>query len=171
MMVWTEISNVSAIITCILFLFYIAGSVWGLFRKKKYITTSVKLDYAENPENIDVFDLVVNKMAPEVVLLTSSCNISSIRIYNCEYDPQKNRFIRKKQCIDSKKNIPANTVLRIRCVVPEGIPENQIVITREDGLKEIFEIGADNSNVGEGVSIAGYRIKATIGACLYQILK
>lgn len=169
------ISNWSAIITCVLFIFYIIGHCWTLFKESKFGTTSVEIDYERKVDEIDDFDLVADDNAEEVILLKANTNIKKISLYNIKV---KTTPFLKRQCyindgrrIAYKNMIPAGETVKIRCVVPEGIPCNRIIIKRNDGIREEFLLGYDGRMEGKGVCPINYKVKKTVGAWFYYILR
>lgn len=169
------ISDWSAIITCILFLFYIIGHCWTLVKESRFGTASVEIDYERTMDDIDDFDLVADENAGEIVLLKANTNIRQIALFNVK---SKNSPIFKRlllvndgKSIDYKKMVPAGEIIKIKCVVPEGIPRNRIVIKRNDGIKEEFLLGYDGRMEGNGVAPTNYKVKRTIGAWVYYFLR
>ncbi len=169
------ISDWSALITCILFLFYIIGHCWALVKESRFGTASVEIDYERTMDDIDDFDLVADDNAGEIVLLKANTNIRQIALYNVK---SKNSPIFKRlllvndgKSIDYKKMVPAGEIIKIKCVVPEGIPRNRIVIKRNDGIKEEFLLGYDSRMEGNGVAPTNYKVKRTIGAWVYYFLR
>ena len=168
MMILGIIGEISAFITCLLFVFYLIGHIWLYRIESKFPTTSLEIDYTHGVNEIDQFDIVADENACEVLLLTSHKNLNSVELYKAVYTGRT--FQKQGKIISCVKDIPAGNSIRIKCVVPEGIPSHLLVIKRIDGIIETFAIGYDGRMEGNGVCATSYSITNTLISFMYYLV-
>ena len=124
---WTIISNVSSIVTCVAFLLYLAGHIWVVLKNKHTIYEKFTVIPYDSKINIEEEDntLIVDDNGCEFVL-ESEYGISNINIYKVDYDINSDgtlKLISRKQK-SSFSNLKEEKLF-IRCDLGEFIPTTQ----------------------------------------------
>lgn len=164
------VSDISAIITCVLFIFYIIGRIINIILDTQYREITARIDFERRIDEIDDYDLQTED-GNEIVLLKSNRNIKTIMLYKARYNERKGQLQKVGKCIDSCKKIEAGREIKIKCIVPEGIPINIVEVQRDDFIIERFAIGYDGRNEGEGVWLEEYKFKRTILSWIYYMVR
>lgn len=166
---WGIISNISAIVTCVAFILYLAGHIWVVV-KNKY-TLYEKLTVLPYDSKIDIEEedntVIVDDNGCEFVL-ESEYGISNINIYKVDYDINSDGTLkltsRKQKSSFSNLN---QEKLFIRCDLGEIIPTTQFEIKRSDYVMITFDIYESGRN-GQIIT-CNYKYKMTFKSFLYHL--
>lgn len=166
---WGIISNISAIVTCVTFILYLAGHIWVVV-KNKY-TLYEKLTVLPYDSKIDIEEedntVIVDDNGCEFVL-ESEYGISNINIYKVDYDINSDGTLkltsRKQKSSFSNLN---QEKLFIRCDLGEIIPTTQFEIKRSDYVMITFDIYESGRN-GQIIT-CNYKYKMTFKSFLYHL--
>ena len=169
---WQTISNISAIVTCFLFILYIVGHIWKVIvtRQTKYEKFEV-----QRFENDDEYDnvLILDEVGA-TFSLSSVYGIRNIKIYNVEYnyDDNGNIFLKSKELRTTYENLNVNEELYIKCNLGEFVPIVQFEIERADYTKVTFDLieNGKTGNILTGNIISkNYGFKMTFKSFLYYL--
>ena len=140
------ISDISAIVTCFLFVLYIIGHIWKIFITKhtKFEKFEIQkfsgLDECNEMEDYDKV-LMVDDIG-EVFSLSSSYGIRSIKVYEVsyEFENDNNLKLKSKKLKSTYPNLDIDETLYIRCDLGEIMPKIQFEIERTDYTKVLFAL-------------------------------
>lgn len=166
------VSNISAIVTCFLFILYIIGHIWkiSITKNKKFEKFQIQefndLDEDDEMEGYDNILMVDN--IGEVFSLSSSYGIRSIKVYevSCEFE-NNDLKIKSKNLKITYPNLDTNESLYIKCDLGEIMPKIQFEIERTDYTKVTFFV-AVSGKTGNVISF-GYSFKMTLKSFLYYL--
>lgn len=169
---WQTISNISAIVTCFLFVLYIVGHIWKVIvtRQTKYEKFEV-----QRFENDDEYDnvLILDEVGA-TFSLSSVYGIRNIKIYNVEYDydDNGNMFLKSKKLRTTYENLNVNEELYIKCNLGEFVPIVQFEIERADYTKVTFDLiesGKTGNILTGNITSKNYGFKMTFKSFLYYL--
>lgn len=167
---WEVVSNISSIITCILFILYIIGRIWKIFVTKnlkyeKFIRTDTNTEFGINSyDNVIFID-----DEGEEFSISSSYGIRCIKFYKLSYRPSNNSLssLASKKLVHTHKNLNINDLLYVRCDLGECVPSIQICIERMDYVKVIFELYSSGRT--GNILVRTYKYKMTIRSLIYYL--
>lgn len=167
---WQIVSNISSIVTCILFVLYVIGHIWKVFVTKntRYEIFKV-LPYNSDFDIDDNDNVVIIDDIGEEFSISSTYGIRNIEIFKINYEFGDNGSISliSKELKSTCKDININDTLYVRCDLGECVPTTQITIERMDYTKVTFEL---NSSGKTGNIIASnYNFKMTIRSLIYYL--
>ena len=143
---WQIISNISSIVTCTLFVFYVIGHIWKVFvtRNTRYEKFKV-LPYNSNSDINDNDNVVIIDDVGEEFCISSTYGIRNIEIYKVAYKLNNNgsTSLLSKELKSTYKDLNINDTLYVQCDLGECIPTTQITIERMDYTKVTFELYSD----------------------------
>lgn len=166
---WTIISNVSSIVTCVAFLLYLAGHIWVVLKNKH--TIYEKFTVIPYDSKIDIEDedntLIVDDNGCEFVL-ESEYGISNINIYKVDYDINSDGTLKltSRKQKSSFSNLKQEKLF-IRCDLGEFIPTTQFEIKRSDYAIITFDIYESGKN--GNIIVCNYKYKMTLKSFLYHL--
>lgn len=166
---WTIISNVSSIVTCVAFLLYLAGHIWVVVKNKH--TLYEKLTVLPYDSKIDIEEedntLIVDDNGCEFVL-ESEYGISNINIYKVDYDIGSDGTLKltSRKQKSSFSNLKQEKLF-IRCDLGEFIPTTQFEIKRSDYAIITFDIYESGKN--GHIIVCNYKYKMTLKSFLYHL--
>ena len=166
---WTTISIIASIVTCIAFLLYLAGHIWDVLKNKHTIYEKFTVIPYDSNLIIDEQDnvLIVDDIGCEFVL-ESEYGISNIDIYKVNYDVNSDgtmKLTSKEQKV-SFSNLKQEKLF-IRCDLGEFIPTTQLKIRRPDYAIVTFDIYESGKN--GHIIICNYKHKMTFRSILYHL--
>ena len=163
---WSIISNISSIVTCIAFLLYLAGHIWiviknkdNIYEKFSVIPYDSNIDI-ENEDNVLIVDSVGCEFSIE-----SNYGINSVNIYkiNCNIKEDGTLKVISKHLVETLKT----DKLFIRCDLGEVVQTTQIEIKRSDYTVITFDIYESGKN-GHVVT-ENYKYRLTFRGLLYHL--
>lgn len=164
---WTTISNVSSIVTCVAFLLYLAGHVWIVVKNRhtfyeKLTVLSLNCDI-EDEDNVLIVDLNGSEFS-----LESDYGISKLKIYKVDYDINQDGTLKlKSRSLKSTYSRLNHDKLFIRCDLGEILPTTQFEVERSDYTIVTFDLFISGKN-GHIIS-ANYKYKTTFKSFLYHL--
>lgn len=166
---WTIISNVSSIVTCVAFLLYLAGHIWVVLKNKHTIYEKFTVIPYDSKINIEEEDntLIVDDNGCEFVL-ESEYGISNINIYKVDYDINSDGTLKltSRKQKSSFSNLKQEKLF-IRCDLGEFIPTTQFEIKRSDYAVITFDIYESGKN--GHIIVCNYKYKMTFKSFLYHL--
>lgn len=166
---WSIISNVSSIVTCVAFILYLVGHIWVVLKNKH--TIYEKFTVVPYDSNIDIEEedntLIVDDNGCEFSI-ESEYGISEIKIYKVDYDINSDgtlKLISRKQK-SSFSNLKQEKLF-IRCDLGEFIPTTQFEIKRSDYAVITFDIYESGKN--GHIIVCNYKYKMTPKSFLYHL--
>ena len=166
---WQIISNISSIVTCVLFILYILGQIWKILVTKttKYEKFNViPFDDKDIEEQDNV--IIIDDIGEEFSLFSTN-GIRRIKIYKVENDiDDRGTLIHKsKALVSTYEHLGVNEILYIRCDLGEIIPTTQVEVQRIDFTKATFEIYSSGKN-GQ-ILTRNYQFNLTLRGFLYYL--
>ncbi len=167
---WQIISNVSSIVTCLLFVLYIVGHIWKVivtkdtrYEKFKILPFDTGFDADDNDNSIIIDE------AGELFSLSSSYGIRNIKLYKVEYMFNDNgtTTLVSKELKHTCKGINISDTLYIKCELGEIIPTTQIEIERMDYTRVTFELYTSGKN--GNILVENYKFKMTLKCFIYYL--
>ncbi len=166
---WTVISNISSIVTCIAFLLYLIGHIWVVLKSKHTIYEKFTVIPYDSSIDIDSQDntLIIDNVGCEFIL-RSEYGIENVKIYKVCYNINDDGSLKllsrehKATFSDLK-----HEELFIRCDLGEIIPTTQFKIKRSDYAVITFDIYQSGKN--GHICISNYKYKMTFKALIYHI--
>lgn len=167
---WNVVSNISSIVTCILFILYIVGRIWKIFATKnlkyeKFIRTDTNTKFG-----INAYDNVVSiDDEGEEFSISSSYGIRYIKFYKLSYKTSNNNLsnLVSKKLVYIYKDLNINDLLYVRCDLGECVPSIQISIERMDYVKVTFELYSSGRT--GNILVRTYKYKMTIRSWIYYL--
>lgn len=167
---WSIVSNISSIVTCILFILYIVGHIWKIYvtknlRYEKFLRTESDKGYGidayDNSHSIDD--------EGEEFSISSAYGIRSIKFYkvNYKFDSNNSLYLVSKKLVYTYKNLNINESLYVRCDLGELIPSVQICIERMDYVKATFEL-CSSGKTGN-INVIKSKYKMTLRSLIYYL--
>lgn len=164
----SQIGNISSIATLLLFVFYFLGRVWALIKDSKYQKIDATVDCDHSMDDYDTFDIDLH--GNEVIVVSFNQNIRRFRIYEINWNDEYNGY-RKRKKISEIEYIPSSKEITICTIVPEGIPQQLIDFECANGICGELIIGYDGRINGNGISTEGLKVKKTLKAWIYYIVR
>lgn len=167
---WQIISNISSIITCTLFIFYMIGHVWKVFVTKD--TRYEKFNVLPYNSDFDINDndhvIIIDEIGEEFSI-SSTYGIKNIEIYkvNYELDDNGSATLTSKELKSTYKNLNINETLYVRCDLGEALPTTQITIERMDYNKVTFELYSSGKT--GNIIQSNYTFKMTLRGFIYYL--
>ena len=166
---WTIISNISSIVTCVAFMLYLIGHIWVIIKNRNNIYEKfsiIPLEYEINIEDQNNF-LIVDDIGSEFSL-ESNYGINKIKIYRICYQQKRNGKLKyyKKNLLKTFNKLNKGK-LYIRCDLGECVPITRFVITRSDCTKIAFDL-YQSGKTGEIIT-DHYTYKLTLTGLLYHL--
>ena len=167
---WQIISNISSIVTCTLFVFYVIGHIWKVFvtRNTRYEKFKV-LPYNSNSDINDNDNVVIIDDVGEEFCISSTYGIRNIEIYKVAYKLGDNgsTSLLSKELKSTYKDLNINDTLYVQCDLGEYIPTTQITIERMDYTKVTFELYSSGKT--GNILVNNYNFKMTIRSLIYYL--
>lgn len=167
---WQIISNISSIVTCILFLLFVIGHIWKVFVTKNTRYEKFKIIPYNSDFNIDDNDnVVIIDETGEEFSISSTYGIRNIKIYKVNYELGDNgsTSLISKELKSTYKDLNINDTLYVRCDLGECLPTTQIAIERMDYTKVTFELSSSGKT--GNIFIGNYTFKMTIRSLIYYL--
>lgn len=166
---WSIISNISSVVTCVAFILYLIGHIWAVLKNKYTIYekfTVVPCDF-----NFDIKEednaLIVDDIGCEFSI-ESEYGINEIKIYKVDYDINGDGSLHSdNRKLKSTFNNLQKEKLYIRCDLGEYIPTTQFEIERSDYATITFDIYQSGKN--GHIVIGNYKYKLTFRGFLYHL--
>ena len=168
------ISNISAIVTCILFILYIIGRIW-----KAVVTMQSKYEKFQvqplETNDIEKFDNIIRiNEVGQIFSLSSIYGIRNINIYEVLYDLNKsgNDLLKSKKLLKTYKNLNVNEELYIQADLGEYVPRIQFEIERVDYTKVKFDLttsGRTGNIITDNFISKNYGFNMTFKSLLYYL--
>ena len=164
---WTTISNIASIVTCVAFLLYLAGHIWVVVKNRHTIyekLTVLPIDCdIEEKDNVLLVDLNGAEFSIE-----SDYGISKLKIYKVDYDINNDGTLKlQSRSLKATYARLNQDKLFIRCDLGEILPTTQFEIERSDYTIVKFDLFVSGKN-GHIIS-ANYKFKRTIKSFLYHL--
>lgn len=163
------VSNISAIVTCFLFVLYIIGHIWKIFITKNKKYERFQIQELDDPNEMEDYDniLMVDDIG-EFFSLSSSYGIKNIKVYEvlCEFENDDIKIMSQNLKI-TYANLDENETLYIRCDLGEVMPKIQFEIERADYTKVTFFL-VTSGKTGN-ILATDYSFKMTIKSFLYYL--
>ena len=167
---WQIVSNISSIVTCILFVLYVIGHIWKVvvtqntrYEKFKVVPYNSDFDIDGN-DNVVIIDDIGEEFS-----ISSTYGIRNIEIYkvNYEFGDSGSISLISKELKSTYKDLNINDVLYVRCDLGECIPTTQITIERMDYTKVTFELYSSGKT--GNIRVSNYNFKMTIRSLIYYL--
>ena len=167
---WQIVSNISSIVTCILFVLYVIGHIWKVvvtqntrYEKFKVVPYNSDFDIDGN-DNVVIIDDIGEEFS-----ISSTCGIRNIEIYkvNYEFGDSGSISLISKELKSTYKDLNINDALYVRCDLGECIPTTQITIERMDYTKVTFELYSSGKT--GNIRVSNYNFKMTIRSLIYYL--
>lgn len=164
---WNIITNMSTIITCILFFAYIIGHIWKIKISKKLLYEKFQMEYLSDDEieSLDRFIDLDSKYG-EIFSISSPNGINTICFYEINYN-ENNGKIEKGKLIKKINDIDVNEKVYVRDIIPEGIPKLYIALEKTDYIKIEFAVSTNGKN-NEFVK-TDYKCKMSLKSWIYYL--
>lgn len=167
---WQIISNISSIVTCTLFVFYIIGHIWKVIVTKNTRYEKFKiLPYNLNSNIDDNDNVVIIDDVGEEFSISSTYGIRNIEIYKVAYELSDNgsTSLVSKELKSTYKDLNINDTLYVRCDLGECILTTQITIERMDYTKVTFELYSSGKT--GNILVSNYKFKMTMRSLIYYL--
>ena len=167
---WQIVSNISSIVTCILFVLYVIGHIWKVvvtqntrYEKFKVVPYNSDFDIDGN-DNVVIIDDIGEEFS-----ISSTYGIRNIEIYkvNYEFGDSGSISLIYKELKSTYKDLNINDALYVRCDLGECIPTTQITIERMDYTKVTFELYSSGKT--GNIRVSNYNLKMTIRSLIYYL--
>ena len=167
---WQIVSNISSIVTCILFVLYVIGNIWKVvvtqntkYEKFKVVPYNSDFDIDGN-DNVVIIDDIGEEFS-----ISSTYGIRNIEIYkvNYEFGDSGSISLISKELKSTYKDLNINDALYVRCDLGECIPTTQITIERMDYTKVTFELYSSGKT--GNIRVSNYNFKMTIRSLIYYL--
>ena len=164
---WQMISNISAVVTCFLFVLYIIGHVWKISNSKHLLYEKFQIEQLAE-EEIHMLDNLVelDEEEGEIFSICSPNGMKNISVYEATYDGNKNRFVKGK-LLHSLQNINVDEKVYFRTAIPCGIPNKYIELEKCDYVKIKFAVAQSGKN-GEFIK-SNHECKMTLKSWIYYM--
>lgn len=167
---WSTVGNISAIVTCFLFILYIIGHIWKAFITRHTKFEKFQIQELNENDDLEGYDniLIVDNIG-ETFSLSSSYGIRNIKIYevSCGIGNDGKIEIQSKKLREVYPQLDICEPLYIRCDMGELMPRIQLEIERADYTKVTCFLGTSGKN---GHMIAyEYSFKMTLKSFLYYL--
>lgn len=169
MCIWTTISAISSVVTCLAFILYLVGHIWVIIKNKNSVYEEFSPIPFDSKTSIEDEDnvLIVDDQGSEFSL-KSDYGIKKIKIYKVVYDIQDNgELIAKSKSLKTTFDNLNTDKLFIRCDLGEYIPTTQFEIRRTDYTKITFDIYESGKN--GHIITDRYTHKLTLMSILYYL--
>lgn len=165
---WHIISNISSIVTCTLFVFYIIGHIWKVLVTKNTRYEKFKILPYNSNSNIDDNVVIIDDVGEEFSI-SSIYGIRNIEVYKVAYElnDSGSTSLVFKELKSTYKNLNINDTLYVRCDLGECIPTTQITIERMDYTKVTFELYSSGKT--GNILVSNYNFKMTIQSLIYYL--
>ena len=167
--IWSTISNIASIVTCIAFILYLAGHIWAIFKNKHTIyekITVLPYDSKIEIEDEDNF-LIVDTNGCEFTI-QSDYGINSLKVYKVAYryseDNKFEQLSKKFKCSFDNLN---KEKLYIRCNLGEVFPTTQFEIKRADYTTITFDLIESGKN--GHIIICNPKVQLTLKGLIYHL--
>lgn len=170
---WQIVSNVSSVVTCVLFLLYIVGHIWKvfasksmLFEKFEMLPFEAEVDFSDKDHVLEI-DPIGSAFS-----ISSPYGIRSLKIYKGDYvfptgDEDDKGHWASLTPMCSYEGLNVNDVLYVRCDLGELLPTTLIEIERMDYTKVTF-IPVTSGKTGALLGI-DYHFKMTVKSFFYYL--
>lgn len=164
---WQIISNISAVVTLVLFVLYMIGHWWSIKISKKLLYEKFEIENLSNEELDEVDTLIdLGQSGDEVFSVSSPNGIRKISVYDVEYDYANNKFI-NKNLLKELTDINVDEKVYVRTCIPEGAPNKYIEVEKCDYIKIGFALATSGKN-GKLVKV-DYKCKMTFKSWIYYL--
>lgn len=167
---WQIISNVSSIVTCLLFVLYVIGHIWKVIVTKNMRYEKFKVLPYDSSIDIDDYDntILIDDIG-EQFSISSSYGIRNINIYkvNCTINDDGSTTLVSKELKSTYRGLNINDTLYVRCDLGELIPTTQIEIERMDYTKVTFELFTSGKT--GNILVSNYQFKMTLKSFIYYL--
>lgn len=164
---WETISNVSGLITCILFIAYIIGHIWTIYISKNAIFEKFEFENITDDDDIDYIDL--GGEYGSIFSISSPNGIREVKIFGVDLDENSEEFFIKGDFIKKIENIKPNEKLYIKAQFMDFSSNIYLEVQRTDYIKFCF-IVADSGRDGSFVQ-KNLKIKMPFKSWLYYLCK
>ncbi len=166
---WQTISNISAIVTCVAFLLYLAGHIWAVLKNRdtlyeKFSVLPYDPDSAiEDEDNV----FLVDDTGCEFTL-ESDYGIDTVTVYkvDCNVNADGKFIIKNRTFRGSYKGLRRERLF-VRCDLGEVMPTTQLEIKRTDYTIITFLIFESGKN--GHILTDNYKFKLTFKGFLYHL--
>lgn len=163
-----EMGNMASIVTLLLFVFYLIGRAWALVKDSKYQKIDATVDFDHSIDHYDTFDIDLH--GNEVIIVSFNQNIRRFSIWEIKWNDEYNRYKKRKKTSEIEY-VPSGKEITICTIVPEGIPQQLIEFECTSGICGEVLIGYDGRNNGNGISSEGIKVRKTLKAWLYYLVR
>lgn len=161
------LSQISSIATLILFIFYFIGRSWTLLKDIKYPNLYMTLDMKDKDE-YDEFDIDLD--GNDIILAKYTQDIRWLKISKVKWKSDFKSYTVSKE-LKKINYVSANKEITICVNVPEGIPDKILQFELESGIQGELLIGSDGRQNSEGVSVSNIKLKKTLKAWIYYMVR
>ena len=167
---WESISNVSGLITCILFIAYIIGHIWAIHISRNEIIEDItfeRVDELENIEDLDIIDLAGEN--GKIFSIVSPKGIRNLKVFGVELDKNSKDIFVKGDFIKELNDIKAKEKVYFKgefLWYPSNI---YIEFERIDYIKVSLIVG--ESGKDGSATCWGYKTKMGFKSWLYYLCK
>lgn len=167
---WETISNVSGLITCILFIAYIIGHIWTIFIQKEAIFEKINFEnFDDEYIDIDYIDFTNNSEYGQIFSISSPLGINRVSIYSVERDENNELEFKMGKLLKTISHIAQNDKLYIKTELFDCFPSLYIEIQRADYIITSYAI-TDSGRDGSLIQL-DYKVKMTLKSWLYYLCK
>ncbi len=172
---WQTISNVSAVVTCFLFILYIIGHIWKVIITRQTRFEKFQIQRFESEDEMAEHDkvLILDRVG-EVFSLSSEYGIRNVTVYHVEYDfdNEGKPYLKSKRVKDTYGKLGVNEQLFIRCNLGEVMSIIQFEIERADYTKVTFDVttsGKTGNIIINNILDKNYKFQMTFKSFLYYL--
>lgn len=164
------ISDIASVITCILFVFYIAGHIWRVIVSKK--TRYEKFEIVPCASEADLEDkdnVLLLDETGTAFSISSAYGVRRIQFYKVSYELHNDGslVLLSKELEAAYDDLQTSEALYVRCDLGECVPTTQVEVERMDYTKVTFEIGVSGKN--GHIITTNYTFRMTLRGLLYYL--